>query len=767
MDICDFIKELESEFGPCHRKISYEIVDGKKKMYKGYMDKNDMTQEQMKTNRGRWKPGSDVNAFAIHNRLMKDIYTIDIDDKEKGGKSKLKAILDTMKCYHTETTKGWHYYARIPEFPWVNANTTKMNQLDVGGEGFELDFLKCNCSWETSDRLVNGDKIAELIWSAIQQYFDMDKMNIRNKGEIIEEPVLDEFGHIETDEEMIQCPAEQFQLYIDRLLPHRYAYKSWMDVGFACYNNFDDKNIGFKIWLEWSGKDESHSPDMMDMMSKWTGFQTDISTPITYRSIKMWANEDNPMNEYQEIYDLRGEDALVELMNQEVGYCVMTSEFLHQPKDIWFPKKKAEMEIYFASHQIKQKVKEGFKMVNPFKIWMNHFNRKQYDRVIFDPRCLEKNKDCFNVWTGYKLTLEDVKDRDYNDCQLILNHIKTIWCLGDEEQYDYVLNWFASKLQFPGVKLESVLVCFGKEGCGKNCIVNMFNEIQGDKYFKTIASAQHILGDFNGLTEGKLLIDMNEVGFGGNQIQNNMFKSLITEDKTIINKKNKEAYEIDNLCDYIITTNTAWMISAEVDSRRFNCLQFSNEMVFAPEAEKVDYFTKLHVETKNPKGYEAFAKFLYERDLSDFNPRVFKRTALFNKQVQRSWATSVTWLHMVLDSGSTTIKPVIEWNQDITAQDSEMNPNFERLGMDFQGHWHYHKTLLYQQYVTTKMGTYGTHLSMSQFYDDINEIFGSEMKYVDVFGKHMVRFPNLDEARECFRKNQRCPDYFTCDETHA
>ena len=754
MEVKNFVNELEKEFGPCHRKISYSIIDGKKIQYDGHKDQNNLTSEQIKSNRGSWKKGAQVNCYSIHNLCMKDVFTIDFDSKSPlAMKSKLKKILDIKKTYYTETAKGFHYYCKMPDFPWNQG--TKLNQQKVGAEGFELDLLKMNCSWENNDRKVYGDNLAEIKWNGgIDKFFDLERLKIRQVGEKntpvkivkVDKPIEDDF---EVIEETPKCDKDQFVKYLDRLGDHRYDYESWIKVGMACHNNFEGLTIGFSVWSEWSAKDPNNEPDIHQMCDKWKSFDNYEGELVTYRSIKCWADMDMPGNNYKDAYMNGGEDKLVDLINEELCYCIATSEFLHIHKEDWLPKKQAEMVLYYSKY-IFFKDKEK---INPFRLWCEHIKQRRVDKIVFDPQETKRSETCFNLWTGYEITSQSCRDADINDCDLILEHINRLWCKYDERQYNYILDWFASKLQKPWIKLCSVPVFQSLEGSGKNIILDLFYKIMSSKYFMAISNPLHILGAFNGMVEGKLLVDLNEVSFGGNITQNNQLKSLITEPQTIVNKKNKEAYEISNLCDYIITTNCEWAISVGSDNRRYNCYEMDNWLSgnHDDSPEKTEYTKNLLEQTQKSPGINAFAKYLYDRDISGFNPRIFKRTAALKFQIEQGWTPIIKWIHSSLENNCMSIKLKCKWN-DFCRTD------YVQLGIKSGGKFYYFKDELYRLF-NEGVGQ-DKHNNMSKFYAGIENMFKSEFQEFMFKGKTIVKLPDMDVAKQLFRENQLCEDYF-------
>ena len=72
---------------------------------------------------------------------------------------------------------------------------------------------------------------------------------------------------------------------------------------------------------------------------------------------------------------------------------------------------------------------------------------------------------------------------------------------------------------------------------------------------------------------------------------------------------------VDDYANYIITTNNDWFAGCTEDDRRHYCLALNNQFAGRSTAEKDNYFKKIY---QAPA--EAFAKILYNRDISEFNP---------------------------------------------------------------------------------------------------------------------------------------------------
>jgi ubiquitin len=120
------------------------------------------------------------------------------------------------------------------------------------------------------------------------------------------------------------------------------------------------------------------------------------------------------------------------------------------------------------------------------EFWLKSANRRTCAAVVFDPRPLNQAnssesavvnlKSNFNLWRGYNITREATLSSrtDLNNTESLkleikpfLDHIRNIWCKGDEDAYQYCVNWMASLTQRPWRKLGVAIVLQGDPGSGK------------------------------------------------------------------------------------------------------------------------------------------------------------------------------------------------------------------------------------------------------------------------------------------------------------
>jgi len=67
---------------------------------------------------------------------------------------------------------------------------------------------------------------------------------------------------------------------------------------------------------------------------------------------------------------------------------------------------------------------------------------------VFCPKGLTERQSKYhkNIFNGYKADNVELDcDIDYTRIQTILDHIKIVYCGGNEEYYEYFINWLSTR----------------------------------------------------------------------------------------------------------------------------------------------------------------------------------------------------------------------------------------------------------------------------------------------------------------------------------
>ena len=196
---------------------------------------------------------------------------------------------------------------------------------------------------------------------------------------------------------------------------------------------------------------------------------------------------------------------------------------------------------------------------------------------------------------------------------LLKEHIYEIICNRNEDQYEYLLNWYARMLQYPNEQGGSVLAFQGAQGAGKNTLTNVFCKILG-KNALDIANGNLIFGNFNNILADKIYVNFNEAIFSGDKKGQGQFKTLTTEDHIVINRKNKDELKIKNTLHLSLVSNHEALAPIDPGDRRIAVYDVSSKML----GKKNNwYFDNLYNEMNNG-GVEHFASDLLNRNLDKF-----------------------------------------------------------------------------------------------------------------------------------------------------
>ena len=255
------------------------------------------------------------------------------------------------------------------------------------------------------------------------------------------------------------------------------------------------------------------------------------------------------------------------------------------------------------------------KKINLFDLWFLSINRREKNKIVVYPEKKMCKDFQFNLFDKFAISHGDCY-KNNESCEPILNHIRDIWCKNIPEKYEYVINWLAYCLQKPQSKTTVALVLLSKEGGGKGIIIDKLKEIYGERYYLHCQGFEDVFGNFNSQLTGKCLTYLDECTWGGNKKDSGRLKTFITEKEIQINQKGIPKITMESNNNVIISSNEKWAVPATHKGRRYYICSLDNKYSGVSDDKKIKYFENiLNCSSK------AFAKFLYEVDISKYNPR--------------------------------------------------------------------------------------------------------------------------------------------------
>lgn len=281
---------------------------------------------------------------------------------------------------------------------------------------------------------------------------------------------------------------------------------------------------------------------------------------------------------------------------------------------------------------------------NRIDAWVTHPAHRNYPRgVYFLPvkpgASVQVVDDALNLWSGFSAEPVD------GDWSPIDHHIKNVLASGDNEVYQYILDWCAHSIQHPEKQAGSVLVFRGKKRTGKGIFGNFLTHLWGN-HGSLINNGKHLTGQFNGHLEQTCLLFLDEAIYAGDKKHESILKSLITEPELMVERKHHDAKQAPNRLKIIMATNETWAFPTSADDARALVCDVSD--IYKGNQE---YFEKLAAAMADPMVQGAFLADMLSRDISRYHSGNIPKTEALRDQIKESLDPIWQWWGDVLEAG--------------------------------------------------------------------------------------------------------------------
>ena len=402
-----------------------------------------------------------------------------------------------------------------------------------------------------------------------------------------------------------------------------------------------------------------------------------VATEYPVKNFDYYWNDLNPDIEYLNSLKLHYEeyyDRLLPKVNQVVCYITDLQCFMIRSS-------------HEAYNQLQKKIpvarNTGFKKVidnelvyvmEPFtKLFNNYLYNDliyQYHSKTFNPDPNFHNPNVVNTWTGFKTTAETTEP---SNLEKILYHFREVWCSGNQEHYDWLINcWFKPLFENPHILTGTAIVLWSEQGAGKNIIIDEFliPYIFGENQSSTITGISKITQKHNTIIEDKIFCNVNELPRldvnGKNRDMFDALKGLLTDKYITIEPKGIGAYKIPNYTRYIFCSNHKESLFIEAGDRRFLCLEVSSK-----HKGDFEYFDSLK-QAMNQDSANAFFKYCLEYKLQGLNVRKIPLTNLKSDMIKNCSTSS--------EQFCLEIKDYIKlYNETKFEQDTPQQHKYEQL----------------------------------------------------------------------------------------
>lgn len=328
----------------------------------------------------------------------------------------------------------------------------------------------------------------------------------------------------------------------------------------------------------------------------------------------------------------------------QVGEQPLFTLYVNKNEQFKIVNKLNKLTIAFAFDGQKEKPKfitiQDYMIDNPSKF-------TYFDNIVCKPNNYKLQKFERNIWSGFKA--QKVEVIDMSIVNVLLNHIREVWCCNDDKQYKYILSWFAQIIQTPYKKTGVALILYGRQGTGKSLPLDIMLEyVFGKDISLATTGIGRLTGNFNNSLRGKLFTKCDEVSSinSGNENFHAVFdkmKDNITGNLLEIEQKGKDCLQIDNINNFVFTTNNSFSIKIEENDRRYNPLEVSDKYMG-----NHDYFDNfLEVLNNETAGNHILTFFLQYKDLIDV--RKIPMTDLKKDMIRKSKSNSIRFIEEGLD----------------------------------------------------------------------------------------------------------------------
>ena len=529
-----------------------------------------------------------------------NIIIIDIDHVELC--EELQNLCFTYCKYVVQTLKGFHFYfkQRAGVKNTVQSKTLGFdipNLIFCPPAYYYKDGIKIQYKFIANPVLVDmPDCIAEHI----------NKL-VKSKPQQIVVP-----QQITNQPQQITNQITELQRYKDLifLIPElNQNYKDWIKIG-MCLHNVKSSDEMRSIWFEWSKI--NYDADELEIQSKWTSFENNLDNPLTIATIIKYCKERNP-NGYLDWHNQYEKNIILE------NY--YWADFLKEFKDKIFPsyesmrrdvlskignvfnlikdfsgiaiiKQSNDDPCHIIKYNSNQKIcnlkyneiKEGETQIKKYAF--NHFIDNHIDSlalftsIVCNPNISTVKDYEFNLWQDF--TAKEVEDVKINKIQIILTHIKEVWASNNEEYYNYLISWLAHIIQTPWNKTEIAVVLISKPGSGKTIITEFIEKyLFGKDKSVHVDDINQALGKFNIIMKNKLFVCIKEMATLKEEYHKmfDKFKSLITDSTINLEQKGIDIITLNNIANYIITTNNDFSIKIEESDRRYAVFKCSEKYI--------------------------------------------------------------------------------------------------------------------------------------------------------------------------------------------
>lgn len=216
--------------------------------------------------------------------------------------------------------------------------------------------------------------------------------------------------------------------------------------------------------------------------------------------------------------------------------------------------------------------------------------------------------ECLNTWRPSHIALP-VRASD-DDVKPWIDHLA--YLVPDEAEFKTILDWMTWVVQNPGEKPNWAIVMGGKQGIGKDLLLEPLRAAIGPASVKEISASE--LVNETEWAQGCKLAVVEEMNLSERRDTMQRIKPLVAAPPWTIrvNIKFVPQFEIPNLLAFVFFTNLENALGLEGDDRRFY-------VTWSPAEPRSEEYYRHYLAWSRAGGAAAVARWLLDRDLGDFS----------------------------------------------------------------------------------------------------------------------------------------------------
>ena len=213
----------------------------------------------------------------------------------------------------------------------------------------------------------------------------------------------------------------------------------------------------------------------------------------------------------------------------------------------------------YPEHRIFEDTEDKKKAPKPFITkWLSDAEMRVYERKGWSPyngTYQQTDKSLFNMFVGYSTVInKPLPDNSYDLIKPLLDVMLNL-CEGEQKNLDFLIHYLAHTIQKPADILPFAIIFTGKQGTGKDTLINAMSKIVGADFVNSESKIENFLGTHaEGLVE-KILVAFNESEASKSFNYEGIVKTIITDSELTVNKKYQLPYKVKNCARKLFFSN--------------------------------------------------------------------------------------------------------------------------------------------------------------------------------------------------------------------